>query len=193
VFRALGRMVKLMKTLTTAALALTLVAAPAAAETAPSELHADVEVDPTAYVLSGYSLHAGVGWQRFRLDLGIFAMDVPEMMHGNPGWDASFAGGGAKLQWFPLAEQHELFVDVAASASRRDMTLQATGASERATVFAVGASAGWRFALPYNLYATPWVGFNVDLEETEVMLDGETFEMSRVTPFAAVHLGYRFR
>ncbi|MFO0658259.1 MAG: hypothetical protein U0165_00270 [Polyangiaceae bacterium] len=67
-------------------------AAPTATEpsstdtTAPartSEFHADFEVDPTAYVLDGYSLHVGLGQGRFRLDLGAFAMKVPGAIHGN--------------------------------------------------------------------------------------------------------------
>lgn len=41
-----------------------------------TRFHADFEVDPTAYILDGYSLHAGIGWKRVRVDLGAFAMSL---------------------------------------------------------------------------------------------------------------------
>jgi len=49
----------------------------AGAGEAPSRRHADFEVDPTALVLAGHSLHVGSGWKRVRLDLGAFATLVP--------------------------------------------------------------------------------------------------------------------
>lgn len=163
------------------------------AETHTRAFHLDVEVDPTAYILSGYSVHAGIGYKRVRLDLGVFAMDLPQMVHGNEGWDAAFDGAGAKLQWFPLAEQRGLWVDASIGVSRRTATLVETGASDRETMVGVGIDAGYRFALPYNLYVTPWAGLSRDLSETDVMLDGKRFTKSAWTPFAAVHIGYRFR
>lgn len=181
------------------AIAVLLASSPAFAEstsvstTADRDFHLDLEVDPTAYVLSGYSAHLGLGWNRLRLDLGVFAMDLPTMLHGNEGWDASFDGAGVKLQWFPLAEQRGLFVDVSAGVSRRTATLVETGASQRDTIVGVGIDGGYRFDLPYNLYITPWAGLSRDLSPTDVMLDGKSFQKSAWTPFAAVHVGYRFR
>jgi len=166
---------------------------PTLAASSEKALHIDVEVDPTAYVFSGYSVHAGVGWKQLRLDLGVYAMDLPAFLHGNEGWDASFDGIGAKLQWFPFAEQRGMFVDVSAGVSRRTATVIETGSAQRDTIGGLGIDAGYRISLPYNLYITPWAGVSYDLADTNVMLDGKAFTKSRVTPFAAVHVGYRFR
>jgi len=157
------------------------------------DLHLDLEVDPLAYVFSGYSVHAGIGWKSLRLDLGVYAMDLPELLHGNEGWDASFDGGGLKLQWFFLDEQRGPFIDVSAGISRQKVELAATGATQTEDVLGVGIDAGWRFALPYGFYATPWVGASYDLNSDDVMLDGQTFAKRKLLPFAAVHLGFRFR
>lgn len=167
--------------------------APAPEPAPASPFHLDVEVDPTAYAFSGYSVHVGPGYKHLRLDLGIFAMDLPEFFHGNAGWNASFAGAGAKLQWFPLREQRALFVDVSGGVSRQTVTWRETGASRTDTGVDIGVSAGWRFALPYRFYATPWIGLSYDLASSDVMLDGHTFDKPKVFPFAAVHVGYRFR
>ncbi|MBZ0234828.1 MAG: hypothetical protein K8M05_21045 [Deltaproteobacteria bacterium] len=180
-------------------LALLALAAPARAESDPAaprrDLHLDLEIDPTAYLLSGWSVHVGLGWEQLRLDLGTYAMDVPEALHGNDGWDLSFDGAGAKLQWFPFAgaTQRGLFVDASVGVSRQRVTWRASGASRRDTLVGVGASAGWRFLLPYGLYATPWAGLSVDLGGDDPMVEGQRFDRPAVTPFAAVHVGYRFR
>lgn len=195
-----------MKLVTLALVASALAAPLARAQTSPASeappeqststrarLHLDVEVDPTAYVFSGYSLHAGIGWKRLRLDLGVYAMDLPAFLHGNEGWSADFDGAGTKLQWFPFSEQRGVFVDASAGASRQRVTLDATGATQRDTLVGVGIDAGYRFALPYRFYVTTWAGVSYSFGADDVMLDGQRFHKSSVTPFAAVHLGYRFR
>lgn len=156
-------------------------------------LHLDVEVDPTAYVFSGYSVHVGVGWRRLRLDLGTYAMDLPAFLHGNDGWSAGFDGAGAKLQWFPFADQRGGFVDAGVGVARQRVTLDATGASQRDRFATIGASVGYRFWLPYRFYATTWAGVSYNAGAQDVMLDGQTYQTASVQPFAAVHLGYRFR
>ena len=163
------------------------------AETSAPDVHLDIEVDPTAYVLSGYSVHVGAGWKHIRLDLGVYAMDLPELLHGNPGWDASFDGAGAKLQWFPFASQRGGYVDISAGVARQRVTLRETGASRRDTSFGAGIDFGYRFVLPYNFYVTPWAGLSYDFNAGDVMLDGHTYEKTKWIPFAAVHLGFRFR
>lgn len=166
--------------------------APARAPTARA-FHLDLEVDPTAYAFSGFSAHVGLGWRAVRLDLGTYGMDVPEFFHGNEGWDASFTGAGAKLQWFPFAAQRGFYVDVSGGAARQRVELRATGAASTETVWSVGADAGYRFTLPHRFYVTPWAGFSVDLNADDVMLDGRRYAKIALVPFAAVHLGYRFR
>jgi hypothetical protein len=175
----------------TASLAGTAGAEPARAEIATPPLYVDVEIDPAAYLMSGYSVHAGAGRGRARLEVGVYAMELPEWFHGNEGWDVSFGGAGMKVQYFLLEDQRGAFVDVGASLSVRELVLRETGARHDVHVKSLSASFGYRVDLAYGFYATPWVGVSYDVDDTEAMLDGETFEMSRISPFAAVHIGYR--
>ncbi|MEM1115261.1 MAG: hypothetical protein AAF845_03755 [Bacteroidota bacterium] len=46
----------------------------------------EVEADPIAYALSGYSGHVGYVAGRARASVGVFAADAPEFFHGNEGW-----------------------------------------------------------------------------------------------------------
>jgi hypothetical protein len=175
--------------LTIAGLVLAASAAPAAAE----PLAGDVEIDPTAYVLSGNSLHAGLARDHWRLDLGNFGLTVPQAVHGDDRFDVAFVGYGAKLQWFVRGDRYGWFggVDTAVSwvhVQRRDSALSATDRQ-----IGAGIHGGYRFALPADLYATLWLGVGYQLGSDDVELDGATFEAQPITVFPAVHLGYRFR
>ena len=161
--------------------------------TVAPRLHVDVEVDPTAYVLNGYSLHVGLGWKRTRLDLGTFALTVPTAIQTNEAFDVSFAGFGAKLQYFPLAEQRRGFFGVDLNVGRQLVERVGTTMSSRDLQVAVGVNAGWRFQISKRFYATTWIGVSYGTKTKDVTLAGSTYETKRITVFPAIHLGYRFR
>jgi len=186
--------------LTTAAIAVLVSLAPTApvqASPLPDQprLHGDLEVDPTAYALSGYSVHAGLGWDRFRLDLGAFAMTLPAFVHGNDGFAASFDGFGLKLQHFPLGggAQTGLFIGVDAGLARLLVQRDDTQLASRRNQYTVGAHAGWRFDLVAGLYVTPWLGVSRAFNAGDVSLGGRTCESTPWIVFPAVHVGYRLR
>lgn len=190
-------------TLVVAALAVTtLIAAPAQAQdratadaapaAQPSRLHLDVEIDPTAYVLRGYSLHVGVGWRRLRVDLGAYAMDMPEFMHGNPDFDISFHGFGVKAQLFPFAEQRGLFVGVDTGVAMPLAQRRGTDLARVGLQVSLGVHAGWRFPIIGGLYVTPWIGVSYSFNAEDVTLANRTYTNNPITVFPAVHIGYRF-
>jgi hypothetical protein len=154
--------------------------------------HADAEFDPTAYVLSGYSLHVGLGYGHVRFDLGAFALDLPSFVHGNDGFTSSFDGYGAKLQLFPFAEQRGPLVGIDGGTSRMLVTRENSAEASRQRQFSAGVHFGWRIALPAGFYATPWLGVSYAFGAHDVTLSGATYRSSSVVVFPAIHLGYRF-
>jgi hypothetical protein len=170
-------------------LAILLMSATAAA----SPIHGDVEIDPTAYALQGNSIHAGIGYNHLRLDLGNFAMSVPQFVHGDDGFDVSFDGFGAKLHYFLRDDQVGLYGGVGASVARVHVHRQGTELSADDYQIGTGLEVGYRIALPAGFYATPWIGVGTTWSADDVMLDGKTYESSRLTIFPAIHVGYRFR
>jgi len=180
---------------TTVVAGLAAAAAPALAEPAPTSataLRADLEIDPTAYVLDGYSLHGGLERGRLRLDLGAFALAVPAAIHGNDGFSAAFDGFGAKLQYFAFAAGRGGFVGVDAGVSRLLVQLDGTDLAHRQRQLSVGVNLGWRFPISHGIYATPWLGLGRTVGGGDVMLGGRTFTMTPWTVFPAVHVGRRF-
>lgn len=189
-----------MKTTTAAAIvALIASAAPSAFADPPTptpdtaRTHGDFEVDPTAYALSGHSLHVGLGWGRTRLDLGNFAMTVPRAVHGQRDFDVSFEGYGVKLQRFLFREESGGFVGVDAAVVHQLTRLRGTELAALQTQVAVGVHGGYRFDLSRQLYASAWVGVGRSFGARDVSLGDKTFETPRWTVFPAVHLGYRFQ
>ncbi len=155
--------------------------------------HADLEVDPTAYVLDGYSLHAGLGWNRVRLDLGAFAMKVPEAIHGQRDFDVGFDGFGAKLQFFPFAEQSGLVLGADSGVARRLIQRKHTQLAEREHQVTLGLNVGYRIDIAGGWYATPWLGLSRALGATDARLGDAHYESSPWLLFPAVHIGYHLR
>lgn len=150
--------------------------------------HVDAEVDPTAYVLDGNSIHVGIGYDRWRFDLGNFALDVPSFAH-DAGFDVSFDGYGAKLQLFPW--EHGAFVGVDTSVTR--VAIERDGMIAHETELQVGVHAGYRIDIAHGFYATPWLGVGYLFGAHDVVLAGATFHANPISVFPAVHLGYRFQ
>ncbi len=163
------------------------------AATSPG-VHGDLEIDPTAYALGGYSLHGGIEYGRLRIDLGVYGMKLPEFVHGNKDFNVAFDGYGAKLQVFPFTPQRGFFVDAGVGASRVHARRKGTDLEATRTQVGVGVSAGYRILLgPSRFYVTPWIGVSYSPSAPVIHLGGKTFKVGRFTPFPAVHLGYRFK
>lgn len=156
-----------------------------------TRLHSDFEVDPTAYILDGYSLHAGIGWKRVRVDLGAFAMRIPDAIHGQKGYDVNFDGFGVKLQLFPFAEQSGLVIGADSGIARVLIRRRNTQLAERDRQVAFGLNLGYRIVITQGFYVTPWVGVSHTLGAEDVRLGGSTYESNPWLVFPAVHLGYQ--
>jgi hypothetical protein len=155
--------------------------------------HADAELDPTAYALSGNSIHVGLGYGRFRLDVGNFALALPRWVTGNDAYDVSFDGYGAKLQMFPLTEQRGLFVGVDAAYARVLAERRGTEMAVRDGEVQVGVDAGYRMPIAHGFYASAWLGVAYAFSASDVTLAGATYHPMHVVVFPAIHLGYTFR
>lgn len=162
------------------------------ASAAAEPVRGDVEVDPTAYALSGSSIHVGIGYRNLRVDLGNYGIAIPQLVHGNDAFDVSFDGFGTKLQWFRRDDQLGWFAGVDVGLARMRVQLRGTDVSVVDHQLGTGINAGYRFALPAGFYVTPWIGIGYVWSADDVMLGGERFDTPPVTVFPAIHVGYRF-
>lgn len=178
---------------TFATLTAVLLATAAAATAVAEPLRADVEVDPAAYALSGNSLHVGLGVGPWRVDLGNFALALPQWVHGDDDFEVSFDGYGAKLHYFLHDDQTRLYAGVAVSTARVHIRRRRSALSEDDVQYGTAIEVGYRLALPRGFHVTAWLGVGAAWSADSVALEDDTFEPSRLTLFPAVHVGYRFR
>ncbi len=188
-----------MNTLTAALLSVAVVSLPrAAGADEPITAHrsapvVDVEIDPLAYAAAGYSLHVGLTWDRYRLDLGAFAADLPEVIHGNDGFDVSFDGFGTKLDRFWRANHTGPFAGIEAAVVDVAVVHRPTATVDADRRVQAGVRAGWRFALPADFYVTPWIGVGYAFGAGDRTIADRTFTESPIVVFPTVHVGRVFR
>jgi hypothetical protein len=93
---------------------------------AAAALHPDIERDPAPDFIHGYSGHAGIGWSHWRVEAEILRTDVPAWLESNKGFDVSYRGGGAKVQYFLSPQQRGTFPGVRTEITRESVRLQLT-------------------------------------------------------------------
>lgn len=151
----------------------------------------DIEIDPTAYLLNGHSVHFGFGGDNFRFDIGTFGLEAPEAFHGDENYDLEFEGLGVKLDYL-FGNYYGWFVGIEAASSEVTYTRNSTNETTTRTQVSLGPRIGYRIMYTQNITITPWLGIDLNLEHDDIILDGERFESEAVTFFPAVHLGWRF-
>lgn len=156
----------------------------------------EVEVDPIAYVLKGYSLHAIYMHNRFRYDWGFFGIEPPAGLTGNKDFAVRTTGFGLKVNYL-LQGVKGAYVGLDAGHATNTVSNTKTGWRDIGHNASIGAHLGYRFFLfPRNqsalagLYLTPWAGLSYNLHYDKVKLDG--YKETPLGYFATFHIGYRF-
>lgn len=161
-----------------------------AAQAAP--VRVDVELDPLAYALGGYSVHVGVGTDHFRFDLGAFGMDMPDFVHGQDDFSVAFGGFGVKAHAFLEADGTGGFIGLSAGLVHTLVRRDGTELARRDTHLSAGLELGWLFRVAGGFYVKPWVGVGWDFGAEDVTLGDATYEAQALQIFPTVHLGWAF-
>lgn len=166
----------------------------AIASAAPTRAAAQVEVeaDPFAYVLNGFSLHVAGILGDHRLSIGTFGIDVPRFFHADEDWSIVMRGVGVK--WDLLgASLDGFFVGADANYFRMAYTLDETGAMDRRHEFSLGLRSGYRLPVGRSrAFIVPWVGVGYTFNGGDVEIANRIFEHKPITIFPTVHIGWRF-
>jgi len=122
----------------------------------------EVEADPSAYALHGYSAHVAppIFDGKSRLQLGAFAAETPEWVHGNSGWTEKSHGVTFKFDYFPMQPLQGLFIGLDTNYARTRYTLQETNQDAYRNIVGVGPRIGYPFELGEHLYTTLWASID---------------------------------
>lgn len=152
----------------------------------------DIDVDPIAYTLNGFSVHGGYINGAYRFDIGFFGIDLPEWLHGNKEFEASFVGAGWKVDRFFKNLPEGLFAGIEGNISRMNVTHIKSDQDQDHIGYTLGIRSGYRWNTGLGkLFLTPWVGLGYNLNAKDITIDGNTFEASPLQPFLTLHLGWK--
>ena len=159
--------------------------------------HFELEADPIAFILSGYSLHAGYTVSHIRFDLGVFGIKQPDFALENKRFSVFSSGLGVKVDYL-LRKNRGAFFGLQSDHATDKIRLKTSEGSESVSGLTLGFRTGYRFMFgskenQYNgIYLVPWVALIHSFNPSMVISGGHQYKQSQWSVFPTVHLGYRF-
>lgn len=158
----------------------------------------EVEIDPIAYGLQGYSVHCIYVKKRLRTDLGVFGIAQPEGYGGNKGFQVNTHGIGLKLNYL-LNEKETWFAGIGTGYAVNSIERNETVETHSQKLISVGAHLGYRwFAFKNkdsawkNLYLAPWCSVDYNSPLKKVSFNDAVYKQKALSFFPTVHIGYKF-
>lgn len=153
----------------------------------------DIEIDPIAYTMNGFSVHGGYHIDRWRIDLGVFGLEHPDWLHGNDDFTSSFIGAGWKLDRYFNDYADGWFAGLEGGVMQLEVTHRDIDTEHNRLHYSVGVRGGYRWNTGLGkLYIVPWLGLGVTLNAEDITVNGDVYENSVFQPFPTVHLGWIF-
>jgi len=150
------------------------------------------EVDPLAYIVSGYSFHSGFQCQRYRAQAGIFSAEIPRAMSDNRNYTVQQYGYGFKVDYL-LHSKDGWFAGIEYSSTTISYRLRSAGMEKKRPAKLIGVRAGYQFIFTRGVYLTPWVGLMRNVSDTSaVVISGEKYNVNTFVLFPTVHIGIQF-
>jgi len=166
----------------------------AALASTPAMAQWEVEADPFAYMVNGYSGHIArqIFDGRARVQIGLFAEDVPSAFHGEDNFYFRAQGVTLKADYFFSGITQGWFVGLDGDYSKTRYRLKETHESTTRNRSGFGPRAGYRFEMGDNVYVTPWISIRYIFNTENVVVSGNEFSEDDIAIFPTVHLGWRF-
>ena len=152
----------------------------------------EIEVDPLAFALDGFSLNVGTVFGQLRASVGTFGIDVPHSLHRRDGFDMTMRGAGLKVDWLGK-DAWGWFAGADASYYRNSYVAHDLRQTSQREEYVFGVRGGYRLPIGRSgLYLAPWVGVGFNFPEGDIHFNGKTFENRAITVLPALHIGWRF-
>jgi len=153
----------------------------------------DIDIDPLAYLLNGYSVHLGYEASNIRYDIGVFGLTVPEWSHGKENFEHLFNGFGMKADYL-FDDFGGLFLGSSFSVGFHEYKHLPSSKSISQTHYSLSGRTGYRFFIGDHFMISPWFSVGYQLNDTkQIVIENEPFkEKSKIRYFLTVHVGWKF-
>lgn len=168
------------------------------AQETKTESRYEIEIDPVAYALKGYSLHGIYVHNRIRTDLGVFGIVQPQEYSGNKGFEVKTKGVGLKVNYL-LNQKQTWFSGIGLGYSNNNIRLLKAIETQSEKIVSVGFHLGYRWFMFKNtgntfknLYLAPWFSIDYNRPLNRVYFENQNYKQRAVSFFPTLHIGYKF-
>jgi len=156
----------------------------------------EIEIDPIAYMLKGYSIHGIYNYKHLRFDLGYYGIETPGKLTGNENYNIKSTGFGIKANYL-IKKVNGFYTGIDLGYCESIATENESKLNDTGHNISLGTHIGYRiflFPLQKNvlngLYLTPWAGISYNHVYDKIKF--ENYKDSKFGYFATFHIGYRF-
>jgi len=157
----------------------------------------EVEVDPLAYVLNGYSVHLGVTYGKFRSSVGTFRIKQPSFQLDNEAFSVYSSGFDLKTDYL-FGKTKGFHAGIQLTYGKDKIGLKESADRENLWGLNIGARGGYRFMFGKaenkykGFYINPWLALIYSTNAKTISKGGEEYKQPSAFIFPAVHIGWRF-
>jgi hypothetical protein len=154
----------------------------------------EVEADPLAYILNGYSVHLGVTYGNFRSSIGTFGIKQPSFQLDNDAFSVYFSGFDLKTDYL-FGKTKGFHVGLQLTYGKDEIGLKGSSDHEDLWGLNIGARGGYRFMFGKaenkyrGFYLNPWATLIYSANAKTISKGTEAYKQSSVSIFPAVHVG----
>ncbi|ETZ24912.1 autotransporter domain-containing protein [Pedobacter sp. V48] len=157
----------------------------------------EVEADPLAYILNGYSVHVGVTYGKFRSSIGTFGIKQPSFQLDNDAFSVYSSGFDLKTDYL-FGKTKGFHAGLQLTYGKDKIGLKGSSDQEDLWGLNIGARGGYRFMFGNaenkyrGLYLNPWAALIYSANAKTISKGKEAYKQSSASIFPAVHVGWRF-
>ena len=157
----------------------------------------EVEADPLAYVLNGYSVHVGITYGKFRSSIGTFGIKQPSFQLDNEAFSVYSSGFDLKTDYL-FGKTKGFHAGLQLTYGKDKIGLKGSADKENLWGLNIGARGGYRFMFGKaenkyrGFYINPWAALIYSANAKTINRGAEAYKQSSVSIFPAVHVGWRF-
>lgn len=157
----------------------------------------EVEADPLAYILNGYSVHVGITYGKFRSSIGTFGIKQPSFQLDNDAFSVYSSGFDAKTDYL-FGKTKGFHTGIQLTYGKDKIGLKGSEDKENLWGLNIGIRGGYRFMFGKaenkykGFYINPWAALIYSTNAKTISKGGETYKQPSISLFPAVHVGWRF-